>query len=89
MYLCTFEEIPQEKSIDADGELVHKFTRMEAIVKKPFGVRPDKDVALLIERAMEQREFRSINRMANLALRAYLTPRFSTAAIRKLQKEAA
>ena len=43
---------------------------------KPFGVRPEKDVAKLIERAMRRGgEFRSVNRLANEALRAFLSDR--------------
>lgn len=56
---------------------------------RPFGVRPDRDVALLIERAMEKREFRSINRIANQSIRAFLMPRFGTASIRKINERAA
>lgn len=56
---------------------------------KPFGVRPDEDVTMLIERAMEAREFRSVNRLANHALRKFLTPKFGNAKILKIQKEIA
>jgi len=55
---------------------------------RAFGVRPDKDVALLIERALQQGgRFKNANRIANIALRSLLTPQFSTKQIRHLQEK--
>jgi len=52
---------------------------MDAIERdygKPFGFRPQKDVAKLIEKAMRRGgEFRSVNRLTNEALRAFLSDR--------------
>lgn len=56
----------------------------------PFGVRPDKDVSLLLGKALRAGgRFKNQNQIANIAMRALLTPLFATKAIRNLQEKIA
>lgn len=56
---------------------------------KMIGVRPDDDVRLLLEKAADLpgREFRNWSRMANAALRSFLTPLVGNKRIRNLQEK--
>ena len=64
-------------------------TTQSETVPEMFGVRPDDDVRLLLAIAIEQpgRDSKNWNRIANNALRNFLTPKLATKRILNLQEK--
>lgn len=86
--LCTSGKNDLRKSVACRCLLVHQYTQMKARHGSPFGVRPDKDVSLLLEKALKAGgRFKNQNQIANIAMRSLLTPQFGTKLIRNLQEK--
>jgi hypothetical protein len=58
------------------------------VTGRTTGVRYERDVEMLVDRALAARgKFRSPTRITNMALRAWLTPKFATKKIFDLQED--